>query len=202
MPNALSSQAPAAAASMQPSNLLPALFERQDESRPLTVLHIGAALPETVDFFSDYRCSLHFVDLFSELPIEETEEDELSIHQQFEQQMRFPLDTKFDICLFWDIFNFLNRDAIFAFLRQIKPYFHTYTLGHGFVAHSLDKPQNDHLYGINKTDEISLRHRPSLLPAYAPYNQSKLKELLHCLRIDRSVLLSDSRLELLLRAKL
>lgn len=202
MSNALSSQAPAAPASVQPSNLLPALFERHDESRPLTVLHIGAALPETVDFFADYRCTLHFVDLFSELPIEETEEKQRTIGQQLEQQLHFPQNTQFDICLFWDIFNFLNRDALFAFLRQIKPHFHAYTLGHGFVAHKLEKPQNDHLYGINKTDEISLRHRPSLLPAYAPYNQSKLKELLHCLRIDRSVLLSDSRLELLLRAKL
>ena len=202
MRNALSSQPPSAATSVHPSNLLPALFERQDDSRPLSVLHIGAALPETVDFFADYRCTLHFVDLFGELPIEETEEDERSVSQQLEQQLRFPQGTKFDICLFWDIFNFLNRDALFAFLRQIKPYFHAHTLGHGFVAHSLEKPQNDHLYGVSKVDEISLRHRPSLLPAYAPYNQSKLKELLHCLRIDRSVLLSDSRLELLLRAKL
>lgn len=202
MRNALSPQAPSAAASVHPSKLLPALFERHDNSRPLSVLHIGAALPETVDFFSDYRCTLHFVDLFGELPIEETAEDERSISQQLEQQLCFPEGIKFDICLFWDIFNFLNRDAIFAFLRQIKPYFHAYTLGHGFVAHSLDKPQNDHLYGVRKVDELSLRHRPSLLPGYAPYNQSKLKELLHCLRIDRSVLLSDSRLEMLLRAKL
>lgn len=201
MTNALSPQPPSAAVSAHSSSLLPALFENREDSSPLTVFHVGAALPETVDFFSQYRCTLHFVDLFGELPIEETPEGEWSIAEQLQRQLQFPKDTTFDICLFWDIFNFLNRDAIFALLRQLKPYFHAYTLGHGFVAHSLDKPQNDHVYGINRVDEISVRSRPAPLPGYAPHNQSRLKELLHSLRVERSVLLSDSRLELLVRAK-
>ena len=199
---ALSSSASSAGVSLQPSKLLPSLFERRDEERPLTVFHVGAALPETVDFFAGYRCVLHFVDLFSELPIEETEDGDLSLQQQFEQQLQFPVDTKFDICLFWDLFNFMNRDAIFTFLQQLKPWLHSYTHAHAYAAHSLEKAQNDHLYGINKIDEISLRHRPSPLPAYAPHSQSRLKDLLHCFRVDHSVLLPDSRLELLLRARL
>lgn len=202
MRNVLSSSPSAAGVSPQPSNLLPLLFERREEDRTLTVFHTGAALPETVDFFAEYRCKLHFVDLFSELPLEEAAEGEILLPEQFERQLQFPDSTKFDICLFWDIFNHLNRDAIFTFLRQLKPYLHAYTLAHGFVAHSLDRPQNDHLYGISAKDEISLRHRPALLPAYAPHTQSKLKELLHCFRVERNVLLPDRRLELILRARL
>ena len=168
----------------------------------MTVFHVGAALPETVDFFADYRCKLHFVDLFGELPIEETEDGALSVAQQFEKQLQFPADTQFDICLFWDIFNFLNRDAIFTFLKQLKPYLHGYTRAYAYATHSLEKNQNDHLYGINKINEISLRHRPSPLPAYAPHSQNRLKDLLHCFSMDHSVLLPDGRLELLLRARL
>ena len=51
----------------QPSRLLPKLFERVDPSRPLTVLILGPALPETVSFFSQFRCKLHVVDLAREL---------------------------------------------------------------------------------------------------------------------------------------
>ena len=185
----------------QASNLLPLLFRQHDEDRPLSVFHVGAALPETVDFFANYRCQLHFIDIFSELPLEDAE-DKPSVAQQFESLMQFPEDTRFDICLFWDIFNYLDRDAIFTFLRQLKPHLHGYTQGHLFAAHSLDKPQNDYLYGINKIDELSLRHRPSLLPAYQPHNQSRLKELLHGFNVERNVLLPDSRLELQLRARL
>lgn len=202
MRNALSPSTSTAGASPQPSTLLPLLFERQQDDRPLTVFHTGAALPETVDFFAQYRCKLHFIDLFSELPIEETVENGLPLPEQFKRQLQFPDSTRFDICLFWDIFNYLNRDAVFALLLQLKPYLHVYTLAHGLVAHGLDKPQNDHLYGINETNEISVRHRPSPLPAYAPHNQSKLKELLHCFRFERNVLLPDSRLEFILRTRL
>jgi hypothetical protein len=50
----------------QSSQLLPALFEYIDEDRRLTVLHLGPALPETVEFFSRYRSKLFFADLFGQ----------------------------------------------------------------------------------------------------------------------------------------
>ena len=59
---------------VQTSKLLPLLFAGIKEDEPLTVLHIGPALPDTVDFFCDYRCKLHFVDLFDDLPLAETED--------------------------------------------------------------------------------------------------------------------------------
>ena len=44
--------------------------------------------------------------------------------------------------------------------------------------------------------------RPALLPGYSPRNQGQLERLLDCFAVTRSVLLPESRLELLLRAKL
>ena len=45
--------------STQPSQLLASLFERIGEDQHVTVLDTGPALPETVDFFANYRCTLH-----------------------------------------------------------------------------------------------------------------------------------------------
>jgi hypothetical protein len=188
--------------STQPSKLLSNLFENIDEDARLTVLHIGPALPETVDFFSHFRCKLHFLDLYDELPIEAEEGVPLSLDKQFAELMRFPHGTHFDMCLFWDIFNYLGADAISSFLLTLRPHLRTDSVAHGFAVHNLRSAPVDQVYGIKGPDVLTLRPRAVSLPGYAPHPQSRLKTLLACFDFDRSVLLADSRLEMVLSAKL
>jgi hypothetical protein len=196
------SKSPLQKTSTQSSKLLPSLFGHIDEGETVTVFHVGPALPETVDFFSSYRCKLHFIDLFSELPLVTNGDSASKLHHPFEELLEFPPDTRFDICLFWDLFNYLNVEAIHAFMTALRPYLKTSSLAHVFSVHNLKADQDSHLYSINQLDTLSFRSRRTALPGYAPHSQSRLKELLHCFTLERSVLLADSRLELLLQARL
>ena len=150
--------------STQASKLLPHLFEDLDEEHTVTVFHVGPALPETVDFFSQYRCKLHFIDLFCELPIVTREEEAPSAAQQFEEILQFPPNTRFDVCLFWDIFNYLNREAVSAFLSVLRPHLKKSCRAHAFSMHNLKTPQIRQLYGINQQDTLSFRNRLEALP--------------------------------------
>lgn len=185
----------------QNSKLLPSLFEGIDEGVPITVLHVGPALAETVDFFSDYRCKLHFIDLFAELPIVVTE-DTPELRQQFQNMLELPPDTVFDLCLFWDIFNFLSREAVQALVDVLRPHLHAGTLGHTFSVHNNRARLASPVYGILQLDTLTCRQRQAPPEGYAPHSQRQLKELLHGFTLGRSVLLADGRLELLLQAKL
>jgi len=186
----------------QSSKLLSSLFARYDEEQRLNVLHIGPALPETVEFFSRFRCKLYFADLFSELPITRDEGAGQTLEQRFAELLDIPGDAQFDICLFWDIFNFLGKPAIVAFLAALQPHLHEGSLAHGFAVHNLHSQPTNQVYAIKSMDAVTAHSRSSPLPGYAPLPQSKLRNLLHCFHFDRSVLLSDSRLELLLKADL
>lgn len=187
----------------QPSALLPSLFEHIDEERRLTVLHIGSALPETVEFFSRYRCKLHFIDLFSDLSELASRDDSAApLPGVFAELTRIPTGTQFDLCLFWDLFNFMRRDAIAALVDILRPHLHADSRAHGFAVHNTKAAQSDKLYGIKAFDQISTRPRSTRLPGYNPYNQGQLERALDCFRVTRSVLLPDSRLELLLGASL
>lgn len=181
---------------------MPALFEHIDEEQPVTVFHVGPALPETIDFFCNFRCKLHFVDVFSELPIVADDDTTPDLQHQFQDLLQFPPDTLFDICLFWDLFNFLNDKAIVALLTVLHPYLKESSLAHAFSVHNSRIRQVNHLYSISQLDALTFRDRRAELPGYAPHSQRQLKELLHCFTLERSVLLPDSRLELLLQAKL
>ncbi len=189
-------------AASQSSKLLSSLFQNIDGEQRLTVLHIGPALPETVDFFSAYRCKLYFIDLFSELPIVDQGEGEPTLSQVFAELMQLPAGVQFDICLFWDLFNYLDSAAIAAFVEVLRPHLHPGSVAHGFAVHNLRSPQGDRLYGIVQLDALSIRSRTSVLPGYTPHAQGKLQAMLSCFHFDRSVLLPDSRLELLFSASL
>ena len=186
----------------QSSKLLSSVFQGVEDGAHLRVLHIGPALPETIDFFAQYRCKLYFVDLFDELPIAANEDNGTSLEHIFTQLLNIDTGVQLDICLFWDLFNFLDSDAISAFMNVLKPHLHTDTYAHAFAVHKLRSTQGKQLYGIAGTDKINIRTRNALLPSYAPQPQASLKRLLYCLNFDRSVLLPDGRLELLLRARL
>ena len=196
-------QSTRAVTSGQPSKLLTSLFEQIDDERPLTVLEVGPAVQETVDFLSNYRCKLHVLDLFADLPIVAGEEEGSSaLHLWFEELMQFPEGTVFDLCLFWDLFNYLERDAVLAFVAALRPYLRQGSRAHAFALHNLNSPREDRYYGIQSAEALSIRPRHSSLPGYSPHTQSKLKNMLYCFNFERSVLLSDGRLELLLRANL
>lgn len=184
--------------STQISKLLPSLFQPFAEGQAVTVFHVGSALPETVDFFSNYRCKLHFIDIFSALPFVDDADGTPSLVQQFQQLLHFPETTLFDICLFWDVFNFLDAEAIDALLTVLRPHLKPTSLAHAFSVHNSRIPQKSHYYGIQQTDTLSVYSRRETPPGYAPHSQRELTELLDCFRLDRSVLLPDSRLELLL----
>lgn len=184
---------------IQPSKLVGGLFTPVDEDARLTVLHIGAASPETMDFFARYRCRLYLNDLFDKLPfVSDDEENDLPLEQQFSEELQIPTGTRFDICLFWDFFNYLDRDGIAAFLSVLRPHLHADTVAHAYAVHNLRAPRVNQRYGIVGNEEVSVRPRQTALPGYSPLPQNQLKALLGCFRVDRSVLLTDSRLELLL----
>ncbi|QFU76389.1 hypothetical protein EY643_12350 [Halioglobus maricola] len=186
----------------QSAKLLPALFENIDPEQRFEVLNFGPALPETVTFFSDYRCKLHFVDPFSELPLIADPEGDISLQARVDAAMvGISPDARIDLCLFWDLFNYLEPAALRLIDARLKPQLQRGCLGHGFGVHNTRAPQQDVTFSIERTDSLRLRPRRARLPGYAPLPQSKLKEVLEGFEIRRTVLLADSRLEMLLGAR-
>jgi len=99
------------------------------------------------------------------------------------------------------VFNFLDNAAIGAFLAVLRPHLKTDTMAHAFSVHNLKTPQA--VTSTVSANKILSVAEPADNPArLCSHSQMELKELLDCFRLERSVLLPDSRLELLLQAKL
>jgi hypothetical protein len=189
----------------QSSQLLPALFANVDEDRRLTVLHLGPALPETVTFFSEYRTKLFFTDPLSELPphagSDGDQAEAFDPAQQMAEALDLPDGLRFDLCLFWDLFNFLDDASVTALQDVIRPHLHPASLGHGFAAHTARVRPPDRTYAIRATNELVVRPIEPPRAGYVARGQGPLKTLLNRFEFGRTVLLPDKRLEFLLSVK-
>lgn len=191
-----------AVASAQSSKLFASVFEGFDPEQRLTVVDVGLALPESLDFFSAYRCRLHFLDLFDEAVIRDQQHQpsELELQQQFSELLQFPAGTRIDVCLLWDFLNYLDKPALRAFSAALKPWLHAGSRAHGMGVLNDQAALPYREYGILGPDQFNIRPRRGAQSPWYPHPQAQLVKYLDVFDVHRALLLPDGRLELLLDA--
>ncbi len=186
----------------QQSLLFPTLFKRIAADRRLSVLEIGPALPETIDFFSQYKCRLHFASMYSDpiLQLQADDYSEAELVDHLKKSLGFSKNTRFDLCLFWDFLNYLDDKALRAFNTVLKPHIHKTTRAHAFTVRTLDTSFSNQQYGIEQAHMFSIRPRSGPQAPTFPHTQAILVNLLSSFDIDQGMLLPDGRLEVLMSA--
>ena len=192
----------AAGARDQQTLLFPSLVKNVDPDRRLSVLEIGPALPETLAYFSNYKCRLHFAAMYTDpiLEMQAGDHTEAEMAAHLKRSFSFRKGTRFDLCLFWDFLNYLNDRALRAFNTALQPYLYQSTRAHAFTLRTLDTSFTNQQYGIRQDHLFSVRPRSGIQPRTFPHTQAILVNLLTEFDIDQGMLLPDGRLEVLLSA--
>jgi len=193
---------PPLASRSQQSLLFPTLVKRIKPDTRLSVLEIGPALPETIEFFTQFKCRLHFAAMYSDpvlqMQLGDCSETELTEH--FSRSLDFPKGTRFDLCLFWDFLNYLDDKALRSFNTAIRPFLHKSTRAHAFTVRTLNTSFANQQYGIQQAHMFSIRPRMEKQFRTFPHTQAILVNLLSNFDIAQGMLLPDGRLEVLMSA--
>ena len=170
----------------------------------MSILEIGPALPETIEFFSQFKCRLHFAAMYTDpiLQMQSGDYTEAELAEHFTRSFDFPKGTRFDLCLFWDFLNYLDDKALRAFNTSIRPYLHRSTRAHVFTVRTLNTAFSNQQYGIDQAHMFSIRPRTGKQDRTYPHTQAILVNLLSNFDIDQGMLLPDGRLEVLMTASL
>lgn len=191
-------------ANTQQTLLFPTLIKQIKTDRRVSVLEIGPALPETIKFFSQFKCRLNFAAMYTDpvLQMQLGEHTETELAEKISESFDFPKGTRFDICMFWDFLNYLDDKALRAFNTAIAPYLHKSTRAHAFTVRTLNTSFSNQQYGIDQAHMFSVRPRPGKQARTTPHTQAILVNLLSSFDIDQGMLLPDGRLEVLMTASL
>ena len=202
-----------------PSRLMPDIQHRLADVSPLMVLDIGFGVQETVAYFGNRRCKLHFCGLPDALlsppvipvPTQKTgklvdesvrQENLLNAwRERFRNVLNFPEATRFDLCLFWDAFNYMDDLALKAFFEVLHPFIHKQTLGHGLIQLKEDRQVSNREYGIQAQDELVMRTGYHGTLGSHPRPQARVASLLKGFAVSHGVLRRDGLLEVSLKTE-
>jgi hypothetical protein len=200
-----------------PSRLMPDLLDRKADASPLMVFDLGFGVRDTLEYFGNRRCLLHFAGIPDALRVPPTvrsktpfglmtdkAEQEDAIQnawlERFQSEIKFKPGTKFDLCLFWDYLNYLDDMALKALADALSPFTGPQTVGHAYI---LLKPESDVLnreYGILARDQISVRPGShGNLPSF-PRPQARMTSMMKGFAVNHSVLRRDGLIEVALKS--
>lgn len=176
-----------------------ALFEEIRKGRKMQVLDLGSAVGSNVEFLSQFGCKLFIEDLYSALSSRiSTEEGDLAGPAFFAEFLALPDDTRFDVVLAWDRFNYLQRKELAAFGEQLRRYTRPGSLVFAQISFLKTIPAQPYRFKIQDEEHLvyerrTATERPS--PRFAP---AEVTGLLKGFRVDRSFLLKHGIQEYLL----
>jgi len=182
------------------SNLVATTFDSLQPDKRLVVLDVGMAMAATVDFFSQFKSKLLFVDLYSEAFVAEISEDVSHEYlvAQFQKALDIPDNCIIDVCLFWDFFNYLDGTLIRAFIEALQPYVAEHTRGFGLGALNSRCQLPNSCYGLMAEDKLTQCPRSDEQRPVYPHSQRDLNTYLDYFEINKSRLMSDGRVEYLI----
>ena len=182
------------------SNLLPTVFKRLDLETRIVVLDMGPAASSTVSFFNHFKCRISFVDIYSEqfitCPDSDLSQDELVA--QMTKSLSLDVNIKIDICLFWDLFNYLNDAMIKALIEALEPHINHSTSGYVIGTRDSRNQLPFCRYGIVDKNNLTENNASGTQGTIYPRSQRDLNRLIDYFEIDSGRLLSEGRAEYLL----
>jgi SAM-dependent methyltransferase len=178
---------------------LAALFD-EIRGRRVTVLDLGSAVGSNVEFLSQYGCKLYIEDLYAALSsrFSSGEEGDIAGPEFFAEFLSLPDDTRFDVILAWDLFNYLRRKELAYFGEVLRRYTQPGALAFALMSYHKQIPAQPYRFKIQDErtlvyDRRTAAERPS--PRFVPYEVTGLLKGFH---VDRSFLLQHGIQEYLL----
>ena len=165
---------------------LTALLESmRRKGQGLRILDLGPAVGGNVEFLSQLGCKLHIGDLYASRSMA-VEGEELG--QEFFEQL-FPADTKLDVVLAWDLFNYLQRKEMARLGTLLRRNCRPGALVFSLMWIQKQIPAQPIRFRMQENGQLIYERRTALErpgPRYAP---AEISGLLKGFRVDRSFLL-------------
>lgn len=188
------------------SRLIPELFDlrRLESGGSIRVLDFGPAHGDTIKFLSQFNCRLHIIDLIGEIRKinhyvalnDEIGDSEIVV--AIEKALNLDKTQVFDVCLFWDIFNYQSPRVMSLFTQALLPHLAPGFIGHGFAVLNKSTILTEQNYGIINGELLSVCDQSKNELPYR-HTQASFRDAARSIAIHQSILREDGRLEMILK---
>lgn len=151
----------------------------------LRILDLGSAVGSNVEFLSELGCKLHISDLYASRS-SAVEGEELG--QEFFEQL-FPADSRLDVVLAWDLFNYLQRKEMTRLGGLLRRHCRPGALIFALVWIQKQIPAQPIRFRMQEDGQLVYERRSALERPGPRYPPAEIAGQLKGFAVDRSFLL-------------
>ncbi len=156
---------------------LNALLASLTGDRKYYILDLGPALGVNVDFWSRLNCRLHIEDFYNNYVRRKASGTEESSEAIFADLLPYGEETRFDVILAWDLFNYLDLEELGALVQRLAGWCHPGTLLFALLSYQPTIPAQPTLFKIVDSERMMYQTATSdtrPCPRYQPRDIAKL----------------------------
>jgi len=130
----------------EPTSLNTMVFADLVLQRPadqaLRILDLGSVCQSTIDFFSDYHCHILATGLCDDfIPGKGLSKRCLQqLRRLIKQDIKRDKNNHYDLILFWDLFNYLDKEQFPLLVAELLPVLTSVTRCHAFLYTTANRP--------------------------------------------------------------
>jgi hypothetical protein len=169
---------------------LPRAFDGFEGNDCIHVLDVGIGVPDTLEFLTQFRCKVYFLDLAEVLSEDAAAESFATAFSAYDEVL-------FDVCLVWDFLHRLNGAQLIVLSGALAPHIYSDTKMHSICnVGDVDAMWDYRIRGINQLEKV--RGEPR---SYQAWSYSVLAKHFSCANIVADQLAADGCLEMLLQTE-
>ena len=179
------------------------LYDQLRRQRKYHILDLGPALGGNVDFFSQFSCKVYIEDFYRTLTSFDffSPEDGFSYKAVFEYLLPYKQNTRFDIILSWDLFNYLEREEFQSLISHLGHFCHKGTLLFALISTLKYIPEKPTTFRIRNRKSLLYETNSTVLRQCPRFQQTDLNQLMPNFRVCNSFLLRNGFKEYLFAHK-
>lgn len=179
--------------SVHPSLAFNVLYHQLRTDRKFHVLDLGSACKQNIEFFGQFSCKIYIEDLYNTLASFDylAPEDGFSYDRIFDYLLPFTDNTRFDLILAWDLFNYLDRDQFHHLVRHLHRFSRRGTVIFSLISTLKHLPEKPNQFRILDSEKLLYESRSSVLRTCPRYQQTDLDQIMKGFRTCNSFLLRN-----------
>ena len=176
------------------------LYYQLRHEKKCHIWDLGPALGANVDFFSQFSCKIYIEDLYHTLSSFDyfSPEDGFTYQTVFDYLLPYTQNTRFDIIMSWDIFNYLERDEFKSLISHLGNFCNKGTLLFSLISTLKHIPEKPTTFRIQDQASLQYQAGSTVLRPCPGYQQTDLNHLMPHFRVCNSFLLRNGFKEYLL----
>lgn len=169
------------------------LYYQLRPERKYHILDLGPAVAANVNFFSQASSKIYIEDLYRTLTSFDffSPEDGFTYQAVFEYLLPYSKNTRFDIVLSWDLFNYLEREEFYYLMQHLQQFCHVETTLFALISTLKHIPEKPLTFKIIDEQQLLYQNNSSVLRACPQYQQTDLNQMLPTFRVANSFLLRN-----------